>query len=135
MAWSIRVDPAGLVWADLGPSQPELKEALQDCVQSLSPAGMSPALSTYWIDRVRAGLSGLGPTEAVLASGNAWSLVRRGDTIAVRFDYAEEGEMEGETIGIDELREGLTAYRDAVLQALREGHQRDERWWAQMNPG
>src|SRR5438093_5957255 len=136
MAWSIRVEPAGLVWADPGPSHPELKEALQDCVQSLSPAGMPPALSTYWIDRALAGLSGSGPTEAVLASGNAWSLVRRGDTIAARFDYAEEeGDLDGETIGVDELREGLTTYRDAVLEALREGHQLDERWWAQMNPG
>src|SRR5438093_6846135 len=121
MAWSIRVEPAGLVWADPGPSQPELKEALQDCVQSLSPAGAPPALSTYWIDCVLAGLSGSGPTEAVLASGNAWSLVRRGDTIAVRFDYAEEGEMEGETIGIDELREGLTAYRDACPSGSQRG--------------
>ena len=96
---------------------------------------MPPALSTYWIDRALAGLSGSGPTEAVLASGNAWSLVRSGDTIAARFDYAEEGELDGESIGIDDLREGLTAYRDAVHQALGEGHQLDERWWAQRNPG
>ena len=135
MAWSITVEPAGLVWVDPGATQPELKEALQDCVESLSPAGTAPALSTYWIDRVLAGLSGSASTEAILASGNEWSLVRHGDTIAVRFLYAEEGESESETIGVDELREGLNAYRDVVLQALRDGHQLDERWWAQRNPG
>jgi len=86
MAWSITVEPAGLVWVDPGATQPELKEALHDCVESLSPAGTAPALSTYWIDRVLA-------------------------------------------------REGLNAYRDVVLQALRDGHQLDERWWAQRNPG
>jgi hypothetical protein len=135
MSWSVAVEPGGLVWLDPGPAKPQLKEALQDCVVSLSPAGMPPVLSTYWIDRVLAGLSNSAPSEAVLARGNAWSLVRRGETVSVRFDYAGEADADDETIPVEELTEGLTTYRDAVLQALQNGHQLDERWWAQQNPG
>jgi hypothetical protein len=134
MTWSIDVDPGGLVWLDPGGSNPQLKEALQDCVESLSPAGTTPSLSTYWIDRALAGLSDQASGEAVIANGNAWSLIRCGDTVTVRFDYAEEAEEDRETVPVDELVVGLSAYRNAVLRALEAGHRLDERWWAQRNP-
>ncbi len=135
MKWSVDVEPGGLVWLDPGRMRPQLKEALQDCVESLSPAGTAPNLSTYWIDRVLAGLSDGAPAESVIASGNAWSLVRHGDMVTVRFDYASETTEDSETIPVDELVVGLSAYRDAVLQAFEDGHRLDERWWAQRNPG
>jgi hypothetical protein len=111
-----------------------LKEALQDSVASLSPVGTVPSLSTYWIDHALAALSSSAPTESVVASGNAWSLVRHGDSVTVRFEYAGEGDGATETLPVDELVVELTAYRNAVLQALQDGHKLDERWWAQHNP-
>jgi hypothetical protein len=134
VTWSIDLEPGGLVWLDPGPDRPELKEALQDCVESLSPVGTEPSLSTYWIDHALAALSRSAPTELVIASGNAWSLVRDGNAVTARFDYAGEGEEAMETIPVEDLVAGLTAYRDAVLQALHDGHKLDERWWAQKNP-
>ncbi len=135
MTWSIEVEPGGLVRLDPGPERPQLKEALDDCAESLSPVGTAPSLSTYWINRVLASLSPAAPAESVIASGNAWSLVRHGDTVAVRFDYADEGEEESETIAVDELVVGLSTYRDAVLQSIENGHRLAERRWAQRNPG
>jgi hypothetical protein len=135
MNWSIDVEPGGLVWLDPGGARPQLKEALQDCVESLSPAGTTPSLSTYWIDHVLAGMSDEAPAESVIANGNAWSLLRSGDTVTVRFDYGEENKEDRETIPVDELVAGLNAYRDAVLEALEAGHRLDGRWWAQRNPG
>lgn len=112
-----------------------LKHALEDCVESLSPVGTAPSLSTYWIDRALERLSRPAASEWVVASGNAWSLVRHDDMVTVRFDYAEEGDPEGETISAAELAAELSAYRDAVLRALHGGRRLDERWWAQKNPG
>jgi len=134
MSWSIDLDAGGLAWLDPGEQRPQLKQALQDCVESLSPVGTPPSLSTYWIEHALAGLSRTAPAESVIASGNAWSLVRRGDLVIVRFDYAEEDEGESETIPVEELAAGLSAYRDAVLRALQDGHELEERWWAQRNP-
>src|SRR5437762_13739994 len=112
MSWRVEAEPGGLVWVDPGPGRPSLKQALHDCVGSLSPIGEPPSLSTYWVDGTLAALSPQAPTEAVIASGNAWSLVRRGDTVAVRFDYADDGEAETETISIGELIAGLSTYRN-----------------------
>jgi hypothetical protein len=81
------------------------------------------------------GLSPAAAAESVIASAKAWSLVRDGDIVTVRSDYAEEDEVESETIPVDELVVGLSMYRDAVFQGLQDGHQLDERWWAQRNPG
>ncbi len=134
MTWSIDVEAGGLVRLDPGGERPQLKEALEDCVGSVSPAGTPPRLSTYWIDLVLAGLSSVVPLESVIASANAWSFVRHGDMVTARFDYSEEGEEESETIPVDELVVGLSVYREAVLEALENGHQLDERWWAQRNP-
>jgi hypothetical protein len=134
VTWSIDIEPGGLVRPDPGPDRPELKEALQDCVESLSPVGTEPSLSTYWIDHALAALSLSAPTESVIASGNAWSLVRCGNGVTARFDYAAEAEEATETIPVEDLVAELTAYRDAVLQALHNGHKLDERWWAQRNP-
>ena len=135
MSWSFHVEPGGLVWPDPGSANPQLKEALGDCVESLSPAGTAPDLSTYWIDRLLAQLLGSAPSEAVVASGNLWSLVRHGDTVAVRFEYADEVDDKSETVSVDALTAGLSAYREVVLRAVMDGHQLDERWWAQRNPG
>jgi hypothetical protein len=135
VTWSIEIEPGGLVRPDPGPGRPQLKEALQDCVESLSPVGTEPSLSTYWIDQALAALSGSASTESVIASGNAWSLVRYGNGVAARFDYAAQGEeAPAETIPVEDLVRELTAYRDAVVQALDQGHKLDERWWAQRNP-
>jgi hypothetical protein len=87
MPWSFYVEPGGLVWPDPGRERPGLKEALRDCAESLSPVGTAPELSTYWIDRILAGLSHEA-TAPVIASGNAWSLVRDRDEVKARFDYA-----------------------------------------------
>jgi len=51
----------------------------------------------------------------------------------VQFDYGEEDDQ-GETVPVDELVAGLTAYREVVLGALHDGHELDGRWWAQKNP-
>jgi hypothetical protein len=134
MTWSIFVEPGGLVWLDPGPERPWLKEALWDCVGSLSPKGTSPSLSTYWIDRALAGLSPDASSESVIAGGNAWTLVRQGDTVRVTFDYAEDGDEDADTVSVTDLVAGLSSYREAVLRALRDGHELDDRWWAQKNP-
>jgi hypothetical protein len=133
MSWRIEVEPGGLAWVDPGPDRPGLKEAIRDCVESLSPIGEAPGLSTYLIDRALSALSPTAPTEGVIANGNAWSLVRRGDTVTLRFDYAKKGEAETQTIRVGELVAGLSAYRDAVLRALRAGHKLDDRRWSQKN--
>jgi hypothetical protein len=104
MSWSIDVEPGGLVRLDPGRERPQLKQALDDCVESLSPAGTAPNLSTYWIDRALAGLSRRVPAESVIASGNAWSLVRRGEIVIVTFEYAEESDGERQAISRDPTR-------------------------------
>jgi hypothetical protein len=134
MTWSFDVEPDGLVRPDPGSDRPGLKEALHDGVESLSPVGTAPALSTYWIDQAIAGVQDPASSGSVVSSGDAWSLVRDGDTVIVRFDYAAEGEEPTETIPVEELAAGLTDYRNAVLQALDGGHTLDDRWWAQRNP-
>ena len=133
MTWSFDAEPGGLVRPDPGDDRPGLREALDDGVESLSPVGTAPALSTYWIDQALAALQASAASDSVISSGNAWSLVRDGDTVVVRFDYAE-GEEPPETISVEELAAGLTDYRHAVLQALDGGHSLDDRWWAQRNP-
>jgi hypothetical protein len=134
MTWSFDIEPGGLVWPNPGDDRPALRDALWDSVGSLSPAGVAPSLSTYWIDRALAALTSSAPPESAVASGNAWSLLRNGDRVVVQFDYADEGEEPADTIPVDELSAGLTAYRDSVVQAIERGHKLDERWWAQHNP-
>jgi hypothetical protein len=133
MTWSFDVEPDGLVRPDPGDDRPGLKEALNDGVESLSPVGTAPALSTYWIDRALAALQAPASPGSVISSGNAWSLVRDGDDVLVRFDYGAEGEEATATVPVDELAAGLTEYRHAVLQALDGGHILDDRSWAQRN--
>ena len=70
---------------DPGRDRPQLKEALEDCAPSLSPAGTKPVLSTFWIDRILADLRRTTPGERVIASGNAWTLLRQDDVVEVRF--------------------------------------------------
>ena len=133
MNWSFHVEPGGLVWPEPGAHGPQLKDALWDCVSSLSPRGQEPKLSTYWIDRALTGLSSGRSGDFVIASGNAWSLLRSGDEVVVRFDYGDEDD-EHETVPATELVAGLTAYREAVVRAIEDGRQLDDRWWAQRNP-
>ena len=133
MDWVFRVEDGGLVRPDPGSARPQLKEALEDCVPSLSPVGVEPQLSTYWIDHVLSGLTSERSAQAVIASGNAWSLIRSGDEVRVRFDYGDEGD-EDETVAVAELSDGLRAYREAVVRAIEAGHELDDRWWAQQNP-
>jgi hypothetical protein len=134
VTWSFDIEPGGLVWPNPGDDRLALREALWDGVGSLSPAGVAPSLSTYWIDMALAALSSSAPPESVVASGNAWSLRRNGDRVVVQLDYADEGDEPADTIPVDELSAELTAYRDAVFQAVESGHKLDERWWAQHNP-
>jgi hypothetical protein len=134
MTWSFNVEPGGLVWLDPGPERPMLKDALGECVASLSPAGTSPSLSTYWVDRLLARLSADAPREAGIWNGNAWDIERRDERVIVSFQYAEQPETEMESISVDELTVGLMAYREAIIRAVESGHQLDDRWWAQVNP-
>jgi hypothetical protein len=106
---------------------------LEDCVPSLSPAGLKPQLSPYWIDHAISGLSAQGSDDRVFASGNAWSLIRSGGEVRVRFDYGDQ-EDDSETVPVAELVAGLAAYREAVVGAIKEGHELDDRRWAQKNP-
>jgi hypothetical protein len=128
------IEPGGLIWPNPGDDRPALRDALSDSVGSLSPVGVAPSLSTYWIDRALAALASSAPAESIVASGNAWSLIRNGDRVVVQFDYADEGEEPADAIPVDELSAGLRAYRDEVVKAVESGHQLDERWWAQHNP-
>jgi hypothetical protein len=132
MDWVFHTERGGLVWPNPGPARPELKEALADCVPSLSPVGTKPRLSPYWIDDALSNLSS-GPSDGTIASGDAWSLIRSGDEVRVHFDYAGEG-YEDETVPVVELVAGLLAYREAVVRAVEGGHELDGRWWAQRNP-
>ncbi len=110
-----------------------LRATLEDCAESLSPAGTQPSLSTYWVDQLLAGLSPAGPTEAVVADGNAWSLERRGDLVIASSQYAEEGE-DVEAVSADELVVALMEYRDTIQRSIESGHRLDDRSWAQRNP-
>jgi hypothetical protein len=134
MGWAIDVEPGGLVRVDPGPEHPELRQALNDCASSLSPIGTAPSLSTYWIDRLLGGLVIHAGGESLLANGDEWSLVRRDDTVIVRWDYGTEGEQERESIPVGELLAGVRIYRDAVERAIEDAHQLDDRWWAQKVP-
>ena len=131
--WVFHAERGGLVWPDPGATRPELKQALEDCVPSLSAAGVEPQLSTYWIDHALSGLTSGRSADAVIASGDAWSLIRSGDDVRVQFDYGDE-DYEHETVPVAELVAGLTAYREAVVRAIENGHELDGRWWAQKNP-
>ena len=134
MEWSFRVERGGLVWPDPGPNSPQLKTALEDCVPSLSPNGEDARLSTYWIDHALQGLTAPAqPDDAVIASGNAWSLIRSGDQVRVRFDYGDEDDV-SEVVPVAELVAGLTEYRAVVVGAIESGHELDRGWWAQKNP-
>ena len=125
MTRSFDIEPSGLVRPNPGDDRPALRDALWDGVASLSPAGVAPSVSTYWIDRALAALASSAPRESVVASGNAWSLLRNGDRVVVQFD-ADEGDEPADTIPVDELSAELTAYRDAVVQAVESGHKLDE---------
>ena len=133
MEWVFHVEPGGLVWPDPGPARPQLKEALEDCVPSLSPVGLEPQLSPYWIAHALRGLSYARSGDLVIASGNSWSLIRSGEDVRVHFDYGDDDD-EDETMPVAELVTGLTAYREAVVRAIENGHELDGRWWAQKNP-
>jgi hypothetical protein len=114
--WVFHAEHGGLVWPDPGATRPELKQALQDCLPSLSAAGAEPRLSTNWIDHALSGLTSGRSADAVIASGNAWSLIRSGDDVVVHFDYRDE-DYEHETVSVAALVAGLTAYREAVVLA------------------
>jgi hypothetical protein len=134
--WVFDIEAGGLVWPDPGPGRGVLKDALNDCVSSLSPAGGSPGLSTYWIDRALERL-GLQEREGVIAGGNAYLLAWADDVVQVWFDfdyYDDDANEILDTITADELVEGLLAYRHAVVNAIESGHRLDDRWWAPQNP-
>jgi hypothetical protein len=129
--WVFHVETGGLVWPDPGSAGPRLKQALEDCVPSLSPAGEEAQLSTYRIDHALSSLtSGRSAVEVI---GDAWSVTRSGDDVRIHFDYGDEGD-EDETVGVAELLAGLKAYREAVVRAIEGGHKLDGRWWAHKNP-
>ena len=133
MDWVFRVEDGGLVRPNPGSAKPQLKEALDDCVPSLSPVGVDPQLSTYWIDHALSALTSERSAQARIASGNAWSLIRSGDRVRIHFDYGDEDD-EDETVSVAELLDGLSAYREMVVRTIEEGHELDGRWWAQKNP-
>ena len=124
--WVFHLEDGRLLWPDPGPARRELKEALEDCVPSLSPAGAEPQLSPYWIDHALSGLSSGESADTVIASGNAWSLIRSGDDVRIHLDYGDEDD-EDPTVRVVELVAGLTAYREAVVRAIEDGHKLDGR--------
>jgi hypothetical protein len=70
--------------------------------EATRPDRLLTIVAARWV----AGLSPAAHAESVIASG-AWSLVRHGDALAVRFDYADERESESKTIPVRELVVGL----------------------------
>jgi hypothetical protein len=106
-------------------------------LKTASPASRLRELSRssrhIWIDHALSRLSLGQSADAVIATGNAWSLIRSGDDVQIHFDYGDEGD-EDPTVTAAELVAGLTAYREAVVRAIENGHKLDDRWWAQKNP-
>ena len=132
MEWTFVADVGGLVWPDPGEEAPLLKEALRDCVESLSPAGDAPTLSTYWIDRLLERCAEPRRVKSLLAQGNWWTFWLDGDV--VRIGDEDQDDL-GEALLLTELVAGLKSYRAAVESRIGEGHPLEDRWWAQRNPG
>jgi hypothetical protein len=124
-------DSCGRILVRKHPSSSRLP--LQDCIPSLSPASQEPKLSTYWIDHAISALSSRRSGDVVIASANAWSLIRSGDDVRVHFDYGDEND-DHEAVPVAAFVAGLTAYREAVVRAIENGNELDSRWWAQKNP-
>lgn len=132
MTWTFAVDANGLVWPDPGDEMPQLKEALRDCAESLSPLRTRPALSTYWIDHLLNRCAERGEGRLPLTRGNWWVLWLDSDLVRIG---DEEDEDLGESLPLVDLVAGLHEYRAVVQERIEEGHTLDQdRWWAQRNP-
>lgn len=130
--WRIWPDPAGLAWADPGDDRDAFRSALEDCADSLSPAGQPPGLSTYWVDHLLGQLER--GRDGEVANGNLWTLTVKGDTVEVRMNVDPPTSEPLDVVGIDELREGLRLLRGEIVTQLAAGHTLDRRWWAQRVP-
>ncbi len=113
MVWQFQVDDAGLVWVVPDERFPGFAQALADSVTALSPAGSSPSLSAYWIERTLAWLVAADQAhDAVqLASGNMSALEREGDLVRAVSLYDT---FEPEVLPADEVISGLLAWRRVV---------------------
>lgn len=130
--WRIWTDDGGLAWADPGEDRPALGDALKDCASTLSPVGEPPTLSTYWIDRLLAGLEQADARD--LAHGNLWVLTLTDEVVEVRIDVDPPTSDPLDVVAVDDLSRGLHALRDEVVARLALGHELDERHWSQQNP-
>ena len=131
-AWRARTDDGGLTWLDPGPDRPALRAALEDCAETLSPAGEPPALSTYWVDRLLERAAELEPGD--IAHGNLWVLTAADRMVEVRMDVDPPSSEPIEVIETDDLIRGLQVLRSEVVVRLAHGHRLDDRYWTQKNP-
>ncbi len=112
-------DGTGQVWIELGEDWPGFNRALADSVSSLSPRGMRPGLSTYWIDATLDGLTASRTTgEYRIAWGDETELVVKGQTVQARSLYEL---FETERMPRQAFEEILQAYRTAVVTAVESG--------------
>jgi hypothetical protein len=130
--WRVGTENGGLSWIDPGGRRSALRAALEDCAETLSPAGRTPALSTYWVDlllsKLREGRGG------DVAHGNLWVLSLNGGLVEIRMDVDAPDSEALEVVEADDLIHGLDALRAEVLDRLANGHRLDDRPWMQKNP-
>src|SRR5437868_2811272 len=93
----LRLRDDGTVDARLGPEWATFNEALADTISSLPPRGSDERrLSTYWIDKTLERLRAFRAAgeDGPIASGNAYSVVLRGEEVVAVFDYGDEDQDE-----------------------------------------
>lgn len=115
--WRFEEREDQLIEADLGPNWSGFSEALNDAVSTRAPRGHPSGLSTYWIDRTLESLGGASQPGAVLASGNATSLIHDGRFVVAHSDYDLWGD---ERMSVDDFVSRMEAWRAAVQDRLRE---------------
>lgn len=133
MTWTISTDQQGLIWAHAGPEYRGFNEAMADSISALSPRGVPPSLSTYWIDHAIARIHSA--SAKALGGGNATSLIRVGDEVIAHSDYEL---FEDERMSVAEFLNGLELWREAVQSAIDRGATISltpgVTYWAQRNP-
>jgi len=130
--WRIRTEAGGLAWVDPGPDQGALRQALGDCVSTLSPRGEAPGLSSYWIDRL---LDRLEAGEGEVAHGNLWVFTLVDQAVEIRMDVDDPASEPLASVDLTTLIHGLRTLRAEVQSRIAAGHVLDDRHWSQQNPG
>jgi hypothetical protein len=124
------IEHGGLIWIRLEPEWVGFTEALNDGVSALSPRGVAPAVSTYWIDHALAGVEN--PPGAEVASGNSTRIIRTATGVRAESDYEV---FDGEDMPVEDFRALLEAWREKVVAQI--GHSdpaRPEQGPYQRNP-